>query len=98
MRKPRRTYSAEFKADIVKMVVEGRHKKADVSAKFDISTGMIRRWVRESEGGTVEAFPGRGRRRKELSREATLERELHRVRQERDILKKAIAIFSEPQG
>ena len=56
---------------------------------------MLRRWKKQFEESGERAFPGEGRARdEELAR---LRRDLRRVTEERDILKKAVAIFSEPR-
>ena len=56
---------------------------------------MIRRWQKKLEAGGPKAFPGEGKSRDEEM--ARLRRDLKRVTEERDIMKKAVAIFSEPK-
>ena len=46
----------------------------------------------------VSGFPGKGHQKSLDAELIALSKELHHVRQERDILKKAVAIFSVPQG
>jgi len=56
----------------------------------------LRPWKRKLEAGGAEAFPGHGRLSADEQELARLRRELEVVRQERDILKKAVVIFSRP--
>ncbi len=66
-----------------------------VARDLEIRPEMLRRWKKLFEADGERAFPGEGRARdEELVR---LRRELRRVTEEREILKKAVAIFSEPR-
>ncbi len=68
---------------------------ASVEQRLGISQGCISRWKREFRDNGEDAFPGKGHvpgHEEELRR---LKRENERLRRERDILKKAVAIFSE---
>jgi len=55
---------------------------------------LLGRWRRQIEQGAAEAFPGKGRLRPEQEELRRLQRDLARVTEEREILKKALAIFS----
>ena len=69
---------------------------AQVARELGIEEGSLRRWKRRLEEEGDGAFPGRGKARK-LVRDEELERlrkEVSRLRQERDILKKAVAYFA----
>jgi transposase len=57
---------------------------------------MLRRWKRQLEQDPVEAFPGKGNLKSDEDQLRRLQRELARVKEERDILKKVVAIFSVP--
>jgi transposase len=91
----RRKFSREFKIEAVRMVTEEGHSLAQVARDLDLRPDMIRRWRKklEQEGG--DAFPGAGRLKPADAELQRLRRDLKRVRQERDILKKALAIFSD---
>jgi transposase len=89
----RRQYDSEFKTEAVLLVLNGRSIR-DVADNLGISYGMLARWKREYEKHTDDAFPGQGKLRSEDERIRQLERELRDVKEERDILKKALAIFS----
>lgn len=94
VRKSRRQYSREFKRDTVLMVLDGGHKISDVARDLDIDRSVITRWVQEYKQHEQEAFPGNGKPRPQDEELRQLRRELERVKMERDILKKAISIFS----
>ena len=85
----RRQYSDELKAEAVQMVLDG-HSAASVASRLGLSsTNILYRWkakVLSESGPAASALEARVQE---------LERELRRVEQERDILKKALAIFSQ---
>jgi transposase len=89
----RRKYDSEFKTEAVRLALNGRSIR-DVASNLGISYGMLARWKREYEKHADDAFPGQGKLRPEDERIRQLERELRDVKEERDILKKALAIFS----
>jgi len=85
----RRRYSAELKEEAVQMLLDGHSAESVVSNLGLSGTSLVYRWkakVLETSGpaaGKLEA------------RVCHLEEELRRVERERDILKKALAIFSQ---
>ena len=93
-RKKRRTYDKEFKKEAVRLVLEEGYRAAEVERNLGIGTNIVSRWVRESEQDPEHAFPGKGRLKPPEEEIRDLQRELARVKRERDILKKAVAIFS----
>ena len=97
MSSKRRRFSREYKQDVVRMVTEGGHSLSDVSTDLELRPDMVQRWVRQFSADPKQAFPGIGRAKERDEEVAKLRRELRRVREERDILKKAVAIFSEPR-
>jgi transposase len=93
-RKKRRTYDKEFKKEAVRLVLEEGYRAAEVERNLGIGPNTVYRWVRESEEDPEHAFPGKGRLKPSEEELRALQRELARVKRERDILKKAVAIFS----
>lgn len=82
--KPRRQYDADFKASAVQMIVNGR-SVTDVSRSLGVSAGLLHKWKSASEAVPVRAD------------QTEMERLLRYVRQlemERDVLEKALSIFS----
>ena len=90
-KRERRTFTKEFKQEAVQMLVDG-HSASSVSKNLGIgNTNLLYRWKAElvSEGGPVsEALDDEVRQLRE---------ELQRTKRERDILKKALAIFSQQE-
>ena len=96
MAKKRRTYSREFKLETVRLAETSDKSMAEIERDLGIGEGCIRQWKRRLAANGENAFPGHGHLPPDQERLRQLERELETVRQERDILKKAIAIFSRP--
>lgn len=92
--KPRRTYDKEFKKEAVRLVLEEGYSAAEVERNLGISTNIVYRWVRQIRDDPNHAFPGKGRLKPPEEELRDLQRELARVKRERGILKKAVAIFS----
>ncbi len=90
----RRTYSPEFKRETVKYLVEHDVSISEASKKFGVGLTALRRWLTEYCHDAEQAFPGQGHLRTESKRIKALEQENKRLRQERDILKKATAFFA----
>jgi transposase len=89
-KKTRRKYDASFKEDVLKMIASGR-SVPDVAESLGISNHIIYRWVglarQDASAGNALSNPFSA----DIER---LKAELHRTQQERDILKKALGIFS----
>ena len=90
----RKIYSCEFKQEAVRLVRESDQSLAAVARDLGIDGNSLRKWKREEEQHGVQAFPGKGSSHdEELAR---LQRENALLRQERDILKKAVGFFASP--
>ena len=87
-----KVYEQEFKVMLVELLNSGR-KVQEVSDEHGLNGNMLRRWKRE-----YEAKSGDFSKKREVSPEQqelkTLRKELREVTLERDILKKAVGIFS----
>ena len=85
-------YENDFKVMIVELLKSGRKTK-EVSDEYGLKDGIARRWRRE-----YESKSGDFSKKEELSAEALenkkLRKELRETQMERDILKKAVSIFS----
>ena len=96
MAKTRKTYTNEFKVEAVRLLETSGKSAAQIERDLGIGSGCLGRWKRELEENGGQAFPGHGRLMPDRERIHQLERENKILRQERDILKKAVAIFSHP--
>lgn len=91
-----RTYDKEFKNNAVALYKEGGKSYQVVAASLGIPCATLVGWVKAKEISGDSAFPGKGHLTAEEERFRALERENERLKRERDILKKALAIFSLP--
>jgi transposase len=88
-------FDKEFKIEAVRLASEPGNTQSEIERDLGISQGIISRWKRELRKDGDQAFPGKGRLKPDDDELRRLKRENERLRQERDILKKAVAIFSE---
>ncbi len=90
-------YDKEFKLNAVKLVLEKKLTCTQVSQDLGIGLSSLQRCLHEVEKhGKTNVFPGSGNLRVEDDERRHLKREIDILRRERDILKKALAIFSSP--
>ena len=94
MGKSRRKYTREFKLDAVRMLVEQGRTVAEVAENLGVNRTVLQSWKKQFEADGSVAFPGHGKRKPQDEEVRRLERELAIVRQEREILKKALAYFA----
>ena len=96
-KKKRKSYSGEFKLEAVRLIIEKGYSIAEASRNLGVEYSVLRRWKQELTGDPANAFPGKGRLKAPDEELRRLQRELDRVKEERDILKKALAYFAEDQ-
>ncbi len=90
----RRTYTREFKVETVNLITGSNQSVAEVARDLEIHPTTLYKWIRQYRENPVEAFPGKGKQASEAEEISRLRRENQRLKMERDILKKAMAIFS----
>lgn len=92
----RRRYDVEFKRDAVRLSEEPGKMVAEVARDLGIDVKILYRWRKDKRLLGETAFPGHGRLglTGEQRKVRELEKRLRDVTLERDILKKAVAIFS----
>ena len=93
-RREPRHYTREFKLEAVRAIDEPGNSLSKVARNLDICPKMLRRWRKELTADPKDAFPGKGRLKPDEEKVRRLEQEVERLRMERDILKKAVGIFS----
>ena len=96
-RRPRRHFTAELKADAVKICKVGDRTIGQVAAELDLTETSLREWLRRAD---VEAGKARPEvlamdEREELRE---LRKRVKRLEMEREILKKATAFFAKENG
>ena len=94
----RKTYTSEFKQEALRLLETSSKSAAQIERDLGVGPGCLSRWKYKLSQEGHQAFPGHGRVKPEQERLRHLERENDLLRQERDILKKAVAIFSRPKG
>jgi len=90
-----RHFSREFKRDAVQLVTEKGMPVSKVARELDIHPNLLHLWRRRFLAQGDKAFIGKGCVRSEEAEIKGLRKELEKVKEERDILKKALAVFSE---
>ena len=92
----RNEYTQEFKQEAVALSNREGVKVAQVARELGVEPALLYRWRAEMRNNGAEAFPGKGKLRASDEEVRDLQRELDRVRMERDILKKALRVFAQP--
>lgn len=88
----RKKYTQEFKQQTIKLVTEQGYSISEAAKNLNIPHGNINRWLAESsQGSSPMVKPKLSGDQEELNR---LRKENHRLKQEREILKKAAAFFA----
>jgi transposase len=90
-RRPRRSFSREFKAEVVDLVGQPGNTPASVARDLDLTETAVRAWVRQAD---VDAGDRPGLTSGEREELARLRKENRVLREERDILKRATAFFA----
>jgi transposase len=90
-RRDRRSYTPEFKTEIVNRCRAGDRSIAEVARDFDLTESAVRRWVAQAEIDAGERAGLTTEEREELSR---LRRENKRLQADVDLLKRATAFFA----
>ena len=95
----RRKYDSDFKKNAVLLANEPGRSVSEVAEKLGINADLIYQWRKAFKKNGTLAFPGNGIESltEEQKRIRELEKKLKNTEMERDILKKAMAIFSRAQ-
>ncbi|MGH9047933.1 MAG: transposase [Acidimicrobiales bacterium] len=89
--RPRRSFTPEFKADIVERCRAGDRTIGQVARDFDLTETAVREWVRQAEIDLGERDGLSTEERQELT---GLRRENRRLKEDVEILKRATAFFA----
>jgi transposase len=90
----RRHYDADFKREAIRLHQNSGKSCLQIEKELGIGHGILKRWIREFSADSKYSFRGNGHMRPDEAAFRQLQKELDHVRKERDILKKAVAIFS----
>jgi transposase len=96
VKKSRRRFDQQFKVDAVRLLSESGKSVSEVARDLGIGRSQLEDWKKLLLGNKspLSAFPGNGNLGGEKKELEELRRELARVKEEREILKKAMAVFS----
>jgi len=92
----RKSYTTEFKLSAIRLYEQGGTKLRDLEKDLGISSGSLSHWRSDFASGKFKDSPGKDNQPPESPETARLRRQLEMVTEERNILKKAIGIFSTP--
>jgi transposase len=98
MARKRKRYTSEFKIEALRLVKESGKPVMQIARELGIQADLLHSWKRQAEKAAAakeDAFPGNGKLSAEAAENQRLRRELERVTQERDFLKKAAAYFAQ---
>jgi transposase len=85
----RKTFSKEFKLEAVRLLERSDKPAAELARELGVRRNQLYKWKEQLGTKGEDAFPGHGRRAPKDDEITRLKRELERVKEERDILKKA---------
>jgi transposase len=90
--RPRRSFSPEFKAEVVALVRQSGKTVGSVARELDLTETAVRAWVRQAD--IDDGRRADGLTTAERTEMAQLRKQLREVTEERDILKRAVAFFA----
>lgn len=97
-RATRRHFTQEFKLEAVRLAERGDRQLNEVAHELGVRPNVLRQWRRQADARAGrpahEIFPGHGRLPSRDEEIRQLKREVARLTEERDILKKAAAFFA----
>jgi transposase len=93
--RPRRSFTPQFKAEIVELCQRGERTVGQIAKDFDLTETAVRDWVKQAE---VDAGERDGLTSSEREELAALRRENRRLREDVDILKRATAFSRRRPG
>jgi transposase len=92
MKRPRRTFTTEFKAQIVKLYENGKPRK-DIISEYELTPSALDKWIKQSQ--TSGSFKEKDNRTPEEKELIQLRKENKRLQMENDILKQAALILGQ---
>jgi transposase-like protein len=92
----RKKYTKEFKLEAIRMYENSERPAAEIEKELGITPGLLSRWKQNLDKlpRKEEAFPGNGKLMDTDARIRQMEREIFQLRQDKDILKKVLEMFS----
>jgi transposase len=95
-KRKRRSFTAEFKAEVVRKVQSSGKSPGQVARELDLTETAVRHWVKQALVDSGKGPPG-ALTTAEKEELAQLRKENRELREDREILKKAAAFFAKHQ-
>ena len=92
--KGHRKFDRQFKEEAIRLVTEGGRTVTDVAHGLGIHENLLHTWKRKHKENPAGSFPGKGHLKPEEEQLKRLQKENANLKEDREILKKALAIFS----
>ena len=92
--KGHRKFDRQFKEEAVRLVTEGGRSVTDVANGLGIHENLLHTWKRKHKEDPACSFPGKGHLKPQDEELKRLQKENANLKEDREILKKALAIFS----
>lgn len=93
--KPGTYLSGEFKREAVRQLLIGKKSGAEIARELGVRRNQLYKWKDEIDRYGDNAFPGKGRRPRLQDETAALKKEIKRLQEENEILKKTSSYFSQ---
>lgn len=93
---PRKAFTKEYKLEVIELARTSGKSKAQLERELGLTPGLIGNWEKALQQDGHQAFPGTGHQTETEAELRRLRRENEILRQERDILKKAMIVFAKP--
>jgi len=90
----KRYFDRDFKYEAIRLMDEGKRSVGDIAKDLDIHPNVLHQWRRKYRADMEQAFPGKGHLKAPEEEIRRLQRENSDLKEEKEILKKALAIFS----
>jgi len=90
----RRKYDKQFKEEAVRLITDGGRQVAEVARSLGIHENLLYTWKRKYQEDPSGSFPGKGHMKPQEEELRRLQRENANLKEDREILKKALAILS----
>jgi transposase len=98
MPKEQKTYTKECKVEAVHLLESSQKSQAQIARDLGVADSTLSQWRKDLAEHGHDAFPGSGHQTPLEEENRHLKREVEVLRQEREIFKKAISLFSRGQG
>ena len=92
----RKKYSKEFKLEAIRMYENSERSATSIEQELEITQGLLTKWIQRMQEvpKKEEAFSGNGKLSETEERIRRLEQEIYQLRQDKEILKKVLTMYS----